>query len=95
MAYDVGDLVRCIATFTASGGGVAIPASVFFLSRDPAGAVTTWAWPASVFAAASGAYYADVIASQGGDWHARFVGIPDKRAAVEFSFNVRHSSFAL
>lgn len=94
-AYDGGDMVRILATFVASGGARVNPASVILQVRNPLGSVATWAWPASVSKTATGIFYADVLASIGGDWHYRWSGLQTNWSAAEGEFTVHQTTFIL
>lgn len=101
--YDRGDTVRIVGTFTASGGIIFEPASVYVLLQNPLGSVGTYTYgalassivgPASVARAATGIYYMDLVPSTNppqGKWPYRFDSA--QGAAGEFAFNIRISAF--
>lgn len=95
MAYDGGDMVRIMATFVASGNTVVDPASVYMQLMNPLGSVSTWGYPASITKDSVGVYYADALASVGGDWHYRWAGQNTNWAAAEGTFSVNKTVFIL
>lgn len=78
--YDVGDVVRVTATFTAN-----TPAAVTVKVLKPDGATST----PSVVNDGGGVYHADVTADQAGRWLYRVSGTSPGAAAEEGSFAVR------
>lgn len=93
--YDGGDMIRILATFIASGALLVNPASVYLEVKNPLGSVATWAWPGSVTRPATGIFYADVLASIGGNWVYRWAGEGTYWAAGEGGFAINHTTFFL
>ena len=71
--YDVGDLVRCTATFATNGTNVDRSA-VAFKKKTPSGTSTTLTYgvDGTLVRSATGIYYVDVSATEAGDWSYRF-----------------------
>lgn len=95
MAYDGGDMVRLTATYTASGGAQVDAATVILQVMNPLGSVSTWGYPASITKDSTGNYYADVLASIGGNWHYRWAGLQTNWSAGEGTFAVNQTVFIL
>ena len=92
--YDVGDLVRCTATFATSGTNVD-PSAVTFKKKTPSGTTTTltYATDAALVKSAVGIYYVDVSATEAGDWSYRFAATGTGQSAEEHQFRVQPSLF--
>lgn len=101
MAYDGGDMIRIAGSYVASGLIQVDPASVYMQIMNPQGSVATFGYiPAgsgvgSILKDSTGNYYADVLASIGGDWHYRWAGEKTNWAAAEGTFSVNHTVFIL
>lgn len=69
--YDVGDVVRVVATFTDSVSGLpAIPAALVFRLKTPDGVVSTSIVPVNDD---TGLYHVDLVASQSGTWRLTWI----------------------
>ncbi len=92
--YDVGDLVRCTATFATSGTNVD-PSAVTFKKKTPSGTTTTLTYgtDAALVKSAVGIYYVDVSATEAGDWSYRFASTGTGQGAGESQFRVRPTLF--
>ncbi len=91
--YEPGDVMRFHATFVASGGAFVSPASVYFVTRAPGGALATYGWPANITNSGVGGFYIDLLAASPGDFAFRWRGAPSAGAAgAEGVFSI-HSQF--
>ena len=90
--YDIGDVVRCIGTITASGTAVD-PGTVIGKYINPAGSVTTYTngVDAEMVKSATGIYYFDVSILTEGVYYYRIEGTGTNATAQEGSFLVRGS----
>ena len=90
--YDVGDVVRVMATFTNSAGTAVDPSSVYAfhkIVKPEVSNTTTIAYGVdSMVRLAAGIYYTDIPVNTGGEWHYRFRGRGANAAAVEGNFQV-------
>lgn len=93
--YEPGDIMRFVATFVASGGGLVDPASVYFFIREAPGSVSTYGYPASISRSGVGAYFANRLASRPGDYAYRFQGAPSVGAAAAEDVYAVRSQFLL
>lgn len=92
--YDVGDLVRCTATFATNGTNVD-PSAVTFKKKTPSGTITTLTYgpDAALVKSATGIYYVDVSATEPGEWSVRFAATGTGQSAGERKFRVQPSDF--
>lgn len=92
--YDVGDVVRCTATFSVSGTNTD-PSAVTFKYKAPSGTITTYVYgtDAQLVKSAVGIYYVDVTVSAPGSYAYRFSSTGTGRAAAEGRFEASHSQF--
>lgn len=92
--YDVGDTVRCTATFSVAGTNTD-PSTVTFKVKLPSGSITTYLYGTDVelVKSAVGIYYADVSATAAGGYAYRFSSTGTAKAAAEHRFEARHSQF--
>lgn len=84
--YDQGDLIRVTGTFKNDAGANADPTTVAFKVKNPAGTVTTYAYPVdgSLIKSATGIYYVDVdTSSADGQWMYRWEATGSGQAATE------------
>lgn len=95
--YDVGDLVRAIATFVGTDGvsGV-MPSQVLFFTRspDPGGSVATYlfgAGGASIQALASNSFAKDFTVNVPGVWSLRWAATGQGQTAEEWQISVDRS----
>jgi len=90
-AYDIGDLVRAVATFVGTDGLTPADAStVTFYIKTPAGSVATYvhvggAGGGSITRVGAGAYAKDFTVDAAGSWFYRVVGTGGVQAAEEWS----------
>jgi uncharacterized protein YfaS (alpha-2-macroglobulin family) len=94
--YQIGDDVRCQATFTNSDTNVPIdPTVVRFQVRPPSGAITTYTYNSDpqLTRVSTGVYRVVVDANQIGIWHYRFYSEGNGKAAGEGRFEVVPSVF--
>lgn len=93
-AYDIGDMVRCTGTFTASGSSVN-PAAIMFKVKTPAGVVTTYTYgtDAALVRDATGVYHVDVSVAEAGEYVYRFWSTGTGQAAAEGQFVVKATLF--
>lgn len=91
-AYDLGDMLRLVATFvTTDGVTTADPSMVNFLVKNPAGSVATYRYlqgSASVARSATGVYFKDVSLDMVGSWYYRAEATGLLQAAEEWAFLV-------
>ncbi len=90
--YDIGDVVRCTASITSTGGVYVDPATLILYIRTPSGTTTSYTYGVDpeVVKSAVGQYYIDVSLTEAGQWHHRYVSTtPD--ASGEDSFHVGES----
>jgi len=90
--YDIGDVVRCTGTITASGTAVD-PGTVLAKYRNPAGSVTTLTYgvDAALVKDAAGIYRFDISILTEGVYYYRIEGTGTNATAQEGSFLVRGS----
>lgn len=74
--YEVGDLVRCIGTFTTAAGVAQDPSGVVFKYKDPSGNTVTLIYGvnAALLKTSTGVYYADINMDEAGFWYYHFAG---------------------
>jgi hypothetical protein len=91
--HDIDDLVRLSVTFRNLAGTPTDPTGVELKVLDPSGNVTTHSWPPDAVvkndAGANGAFYADVLVDETGDWWFRWKGTGDIQEVEEERFRVR------
>ncbi len=90
--YDVNDVVRCSAAFTADDVAVD-PTNVFFTVKDPASDSTTYQYgvDGELVKDSTGNYHVDVSADRSGDYAYRFYSTGSRQAGGERRFHVRHT----
>lgn len=93
--YDIGDVVRCTATFTNAAGAGVDPTTVVFTYLDPSGNQVSYEYGVDpeVIRPEDGAYYVDVPVNLSSTWCLRWVGTGLNAAAGEAFFIVRPSKF--
>jgi len=93
--YDIGDVVRCTATFTDADGLEVDPTTVKFSYRDPAGNKATYEYGigSEVVRTGPGAYYVDLPVDVAHTWRIRWEGTGANKAAGESFFIIRSSLF--
>ena len=77
-------------------GSLAVPDTLTFKVKTPAGSVTTYVWPtdAEVIEEADGIYRVDVLANLAGDWAYQFSGTKDGLSlANEKGFRIKAGDF--
>lgn len=97
-SYDIGDVAVLHATFTATSGGPALPASVYCRVQNGQGShVATYGYgDGQLVAVGSGVFevaQSITVAQGSGDWRYRFES-SSPSAAEEFTFHVRTSAFS-
>lgn len=92
--YDIGDVVRCQATFTNSAGTALDPTGLTFKFKTPAGVVTTYTYgvDGQLLRTTTGVYYVDLNVTIDGIWHYRFDGTGSGQGASENRFYARESN---
>ena len=93
--YDIGDVIRCTGTITASGTAVD-PGTVAAKWRiDPGGSVTSYVngVDAELVKSATGIYYFDIDTAAEGRYLYRFVGTGTNACAADGVFLVRGNEF--
>lgn len=88
--YQKGDLARCAASFTDSGGSALDPTGVSFTVTTPAGVSTTYVYgtDAALVKDSSGHYHVDVNANARGVWFYRWFSTGTGQAAEQGEFSV-------
>ena len=93
--YDLGDSVRLVGQFRNSVGEAVDPDAIYCKVKAPDGSVTTLTYnaDAALVKDSAGNYHADVDADAAGRWYYRFYSTGGGKAAKEWTFTVRESSF--
>jgi len=93
-SYDIGDLVRCTATFTDSAGDAIDPTAIVFRIKLPDDTTTvyTYGTDAELVKSATGVYYVDYTTVAAGTLDYRFEGTGAAVAAAESLFGVKTST---
>lgn len=94
-AYDKGDGLRVTASFSDLAEAPADPTAVKIKVKKPDNTVVeqTWGVDAQPVRDGVGAFHADILLDQAGDWVCRWEGTGAVQAAEEFVFIVRASAF--
>lgn len=81
--YDLGNVVRSIATFGDAAGGALDPTTVTFRMRSPTGTLTTYVYGinAELVRMATGLYRVDLSLSEPGRWSYRWLSTGTGQAA--------------
>lgn len=92
--YDIGDTVRCTATFTTASTAVD-PTTVIARVNTPLGVTTSYVYgtDAALLKDGIGVYHIDIYPANAGKYTYRFEGGGVAGSAVEATFNVRVSAF--
>lgn len=95
--YDIGDDVRCRASFTDFETGDAVdPVTVIFTVKPPTGSNIVGEYPGPTTPqparVGTGVYYLDVDATMQGAWHWDVYGTGAAKAAGQDTFHVRHKA---
>jgi hypothetical protein len=93
--YDVGDLVRCSATFTDQDDTAVDPTGIAFKVKTPAGVTTTYTYgtDAALVRDSTGNYHVDVSMTAAGLWPYRWASTGTGQAAAEGQLLVEASRF--
>ncbi len=94
--YDLGDVVRCTATFADDDGVVTDPTAVVAKYKEPDGTITTLTYgvDGALVKLGTGVYYFDLTPTVAGDWWYRFYATGSGQSAEEQAFRVEASQFA-
>ena len=89
--YDKGDLVRVSGVWKNAAGTAIDPTTVAFKFTTPAGATTTYNYPADgqLVKDSTGNYHVDINASTNGTWLYRFESTGSGQAAAEGNFFIK------
>ncbi len=88
--YEPSTQVRLSSIFSVDGADTD-PTTVQLKVRDPAGAVTTYDYPATVTKDSTGHFHHDVVPVTIGRWYYRWIGTGAVIASVERTFRVRRT----
>ncbi len=86
--YEPGTQVRLSNIFSVAGTDTD-PTTVQLKVKDPAGAVTTYDYPATVTKDSTGHFHRDITPTVIGRWFYKWIGTGAVIATVERSFRVR------
>lgn len=89
--YDIGDLVRCSATFAEAAGNPKDPTGVAFSYKPAAGAtvVLVFGEDEAVVRSSTGKYHIDLAIDASGYWYYRWSGTGAVQTSSEDFFMVR------
>ena len=94
--YDLGDVIKCMATFTNTSGTAVDPATITFKAKVPrSGTITTYVYSVDpqLIKEDTGVYYVHFVPTTHGEWYYRWAGTGANAAAAEKTFNIRDSAF--
>lgn len=88
--YDPGSKIRLSCRFEVARV-LTDPSTISLKVKDPAGAISTYTYPATVSKESTGVFFKDIVPSstQIGRWHYKFIGTGACEATSEETFRVR------